>query len=212
MRTRAAILGRVTENGRPPEPDELPVACKTVDQIVAWNIAWYRKAAGLTQEELGKLVGGRSKRNISADERSWDGTHTREFNASQLAGLSVALGVPVVAFFLPPEDDGTDIRYEFRPNGSEDGIGMSWLLAAALHDNGAESQIMDAYRWRFRQAVKRYLDPSWADELDRWQDDRDSPDVRAEQAEDARADREALLRIAAKLARRIEHLERGDSG
>jgi hypothetical protein len=210
MRTHAAKIWRVTENGGPPEPDELPVVYKTVDQIVAWNIAWYRKAAGLTQEELGGLIGGRSKRNVSADERSWDGAHTREFNASQLAGLSVALGVPVVAFFLPPEDDGIDVRYEFRPNGGEDGIGMSWLLAAALHDNGAESQLMDAYRWRFRQAVKRYLDPSWAETIDQWQAGRDSPDVRAEQAEEARADREFLLRLAAKLGRGIEHLEKED--
>ena len=91
-------------------PDELPCEFKTVDQIVAWNIAWYRKAAGLTQERLGELLGGRSERNISADERSWDGGHTREFKAQDIAALSAAFGIPIGAFFLPPADDGINVH------------------------------------------------------------------------------------------------------
>lgn len=200
-----------TENGRPPEPDELPVVLKTIDQVAAWNVAYYRKIAGLTQEELGALIGGRSKRNVSADERSWDGTHTREFNARQIVALSIALGVPVVAFFLPPDDDGIDVRYEFRANESdEETCDMRDLLITALHDNNADTTVMAAYRWRFKEAVKRYLDPSWSETVDQWREDGTSPDIRAAQAAEARADRENLLRLAAKLARGIEHLENGD--
>ena len=45
------------ENGRPPDPDEIPGEVKTVNQIVAWNTAYFRRAAGLTQEQLGALTG-----------------------------------------------------------------------------------------------------------------------------------------------------------
>jgi hypothetical protein len=187
----------------------MPVAVKTVNQIVAWNIAYYRKVAGITQEEMGELIGGRSKRNISADERSWDGTHTREFDAQQLFVLSVAFGIPLVAFFLPPEDDGIDVRYEIQAAGKT--AGMKDLMTAAMHDTDEESQVMNAYRWRMRETVARYLHPSWGELLAYWQSDRTTPEVRAAQAEEARADRETLLRIAAKLADAIEYAEKEDS-
>ena len=38
------------------QPD-LPRRLVTVNQIVALNIAWLRRQAGLTQEELGDLLG-----------------------------------------------------------------------------------------------------------------------------------------------------------
>ena len=196
------------DNGSPPGPDEqLPAVHKTADQIVAWNIAWYRKAAGLTQEELGEMI-GRSKRNVSADERSWDGKHTREFNAQEITGLAVAFGIPVIAFFLPPEDDGIDVRYVIRPPGADADLGMDDLMSAAMHDTDAETLAMNAYRRRLINAVGEYLHASWSEILARWMTSAETPEMRAEQVDEMRADRHALLRIAARLSEAIEFAEK----
>lgn len=197
------------ENGRPPEPDEPPGVHKTVNEIVAWNLAYYRKAAGLKQEELGELIGGRSKRNVSADERSWDGGHTREFNAHEIVGLAAALGVPVGAFFLPPEDDGVTARYLIRPHDRDpDCLDMGDLMAMVMPDSTEDSRAMDAYRRRLIAAVRQYMAPEWSDDLERWMADMTDKEIRAEEAEDMRADREALLRIAAKLGRAVDAYDR----
>lgn len=193
------------ENGRPPDPDELPGVHKTVNQIVAWNIAYYRRAAGLKQEELGELIGGRSKRNVSADERSWDGGHTREFNAHEIAGLAVALGIPIGALFLPPEDDGVTVRYLFHPHDRDpDCLDMGDLMTLVMPDSSADSPAMDAYRRRLVAAVRQYMELSWSEDLDLWMADMTEREVRASRAEDMRADRDALLRIAAKLGRTLD--------
>jgi hypothetical protein len=195
------------ENGRPPDPDELPGVHKTVNQIVAWNIACYRRAAGITQEQLGELI-GRTKRNVSADERSWDGGHTREFNASEIAALAAALDVPVGAFFLPPEDDGRTVRYLWHPHDVDpDCLDMGDLMAMVMPDSGSDSRAMEAYRRRLREAVSRYMGPLWSREAEHWTEDITEPELRAEAAEELRAEREALLRIAARHARIIKTYE-----
>jgi transcriptional regulator with XRE-family HTH domain len=204
------LAGVDYENGRPPEPDELPGEVKTVNQIVAWNIAYYRRAAGLTQEELGELIGGRGKRAMSADETSWGGGHTREFNASELAGLARALDVPIIAFFLPPEDDGVTVRYQYRPHDGAGLFDMGDLMSMVMPDSESESRTMDAYRRRLVAATGQYMGPSWTDDLDRWMTSMTPREIRAEEAEDLRADREALWRIAAKLSRMITAYEKED--
>ena len=202
-----------TENGRPPDPDELPGEHKTVNQIVARNIACYRKAAGLTQEELGELLGGRSKRNISADERSWDGGHTREFNAHELAALAAALDVPIGAFFLPPEDDGVTVRYEFHLHDQGSAcMGMGDLMAMVMPDSDSGSRAMDAYRRRLTAAVRDYMGPRWSKEAEHWTESITEPELRAEAAGELREEREVLLRIAARHARVIKTYEPGEPG
>jgi transcriptional regulator with XRE-family HTH domain len=186
-----------TENGSPPDPGQIPVVHKTVNQIVARNITRLRKAAGLTQEELGRLT-GRSKRNISADERSWDGERTREFSAQDITDLAVALGVPIGAFFLPPGDDGTAAQYLFR-SGSGRQMDMAALMAALMPDSDEDTPAMEAYRNRLTAAVGQYLDPSWASEAARWRKDLAGPEIRAERAEWLRMQRAAALGLAAAL-------------
>jgi hypothetical protein len=85
---------------------------------------------------------------------------------------------------------------------------MTDLMTAAMHDTDEESRAMNAYRWRMREAVGRYLHPSWGELLAWWQAERTSPEIRAAQAGEMRADRETLLRIAAKLADAIEYAEK----
>jgi len=195
-------------NGSHPEADEIPGEHKTINQIVAWNIAWFRKAAGLTQEELGRRV-GRSKRNISADERSWDGGHTREFNAHEIVNYAVALGVPIGAFFLPPEDDGRDVRYLFHPHEQgADCMGMADLMAAGLSDSEDDSEAMSAYRRRFLNASARYLDEGWQDEIASWLRPLKGPEALEEGAYRLRGQREQLLASATWLGEMADALEK----
>lgn len=200
------------ENGRSPDPDELPGEHKTINQIVAWNIAHYRKAAGITQEQLGELI-GRSKRNVSADERSWDGGHTREFNAQELATLAAALDVPIGAFFLPPEDDGVTARYLFHPHGPDaDCLEMGDLMALVMPDSQSDSRAMGAYRRRLDRAVRQYMPPIWTDEVERWQTVMSKKEIDAEAAEELREEREVLKRIIARHNRFIKSYEPEEDG
>jgi hypothetical protein len=89
---------------------DLPGRHLTINQIVARNLIYFRKAAGLTQDELGEQIGW-SKAIVSAAERSWDGKRVRQFSADDIVTITGALGIPIVAMFLPPEDDGVDLRY-----------------------------------------------------------------------------------------------------
>jgi transcriptional regulator with XRE-family HTH domain len=199
------------ENGRPPDPDEPPCELKTVNQIVAWNVAWYRRAAGFTQEQLGERI-GRTKRNVSADERSWDGGHTREFSAHDLAVLAAAFGIPVTAFFLPPDDDGIRVRYELDAGEYIGRLDMGQLMEMAMPDSADVTRVLEAYRHRLITAVRQYLGVSWADDLERWQYAMTGLSVREEQIEDAEADRDSLARLVAKLTRGIEARKKEAAG
>ena len=62
-------------------------------------------------------------------------TCTPRAASTQRASLvnAVALGVPIGAFFLPPEDDGRDVRYLFHPHEQgADCMGMADLMAAGF--------------------------------------------------------------------------------
>jgi transcriptional regulator with XRE-family HTH domain len=92
---------------------DLPGRHVTMNQIVAYNLAYWRKAAGMTQDELGQALRW-SKAAVSAAERSWDGKRIRQFDADLLMALATILRVPISAFFLPPEDDGVKERYLYH--------------------------------------------------------------------------------------------------
>lgn len=139
----------------------------TVNQIVARNIAWFRRAAGMTQEQLGSLLGW-PQNKVSEAERSWNGKRTRQFDADELAALSLAFGVPLNAFFLPPPDDGHDARYTFRPPGAQEPLGMDALMEAMTSDSESEADVMQAYRVRYLNAAERYLGKGWEEEIAAW--------------------------------------------
>lgn len=150
----------------------------TVNQIVAYNVAYFRKAAGLTQDELGHRLRGWTstpwgKAGVSAVERSWDGKRLRQFDADLLFGLSVALDVPISAFFLPPDIDGINERYlvhAHHPLGEVDheagedyyhfgtmcrSMGEYALYVMSEPDD--ESPAAAAYRSRLSAASSAYL-------------------------------------------------------
>jgi transcriptional regulator with XRE-family HTH domain len=117
----------------------------TINQLVGYNIAWYRKAAGLTQVELGERLGGWTKVAVSAAERSQVGKRVRKFDADELVTLARALGVPVIALFLPPEDAGTARRYVLDGPGFPE---LTTLLPDIVPVGDGDSPGMAAYRQR----------------------------------------------------------------
>lgn len=100
----------------------------SVNQIIGYNLARLRKAGGMTQDLLGEYLWGMtgiawSRASISAAERSWDGNRIRKFDGDELLALSMALQVPVEAFFLPPaESDAVGVRVS---SGNED---LTWTM------------------------------------------------------------------------------------
>ena len=174
-------------------PEATPV---DMDQIVAMNIRYWRRAAGMSQEHLGKLLGW-SAANVSAAERSADEKRERRrFDASTLTALSLALSVPLIALFLPPEDDGTAKRYLFQaPDGERD---MGDLMAlVVMTDSDDDSHVMLAYRQRFQLAADTYLDEEWARAVGSWLRNLESAEVRAIRTARMRTRQAEALRAAA---------------
>lgn len=131
-------------------PTGLPARRATVNQLIGYNIGHFRRAAGMTQEELGARLGGWSGASVSAAERSWEGRRVRQFSADEIAAIAAVLGVPVPALLLPPADAGTAVEYVFTA-GPEQIPPMSGrdLLERVLPGYGdASSPAMMAFRER----------------------------------------------------------------
>lgn len=184
------------EDGGEPcvKPDERPGRHLTINQVVALNMAWLRRAAGLSQAELGERLGGWSDKNVSAAERSFESGRVREFDAQTLANIARALGVPLLALFLPPGDDGVKERYLWHAhNSGADCEDMGGLMALVMPDSDDDTPVMAAYRLRLTDAVARYLDPSWREAVESWLTDLATPEIRAQRARRLREQRLVLL-------------------
>lgn len=116
-----------------------------LNQVIALNMARWRKAAGLRQQELGELLGW-SNATVSAAERSADGKRVRQFTAAEVVRIAEALGVPLAAMYLPPAGEK-----------DED---MAALFRRILPDSMGDSPAMDAYRGALAGAARDYLDPA----------------------------------------------------
>lgn len=150
----------------------------TLNQVVAANITAYRQEAGLTQRELGERIGWKTLA-VSEAERSRDGRTRREFDAAELGAFAWALGVPLVALFLPPPADDGGGRYAAGP-ASLDAAGLMGMLV--MPDSDDDTPAMTAYRDRFNDAAARWLDPQWAATAARWLGDGTAPGARARAA------------------------------
>ena len=137
---------------------ELPSRDITANMLVGYNMAYFRKAAGMTQEELGQRLGW-SNVAVSAAERSWDGKRVRQFDADVVVDLAMALGVPISALFLPPEDDGERRRYELPADGPDGGIPMGDLLSFAMPElpPAVGGPAIEAYEKRLGDAIGAYF-------------------------------------------------------
>jgi transcriptional regulator with XRE-family HTH domain len=90
------------------------------NQLVAYNLRRARQLRGWTQEQaaerLAPYLGVRwSKVTFSAAERSVAGRRVRQFDAEELVALSLAFGLPLAWWFLPPEEDLGAVRLPGSP-------------------------------------------------------------------------------------------------
>ena len=201
--TAAAVpqpLGTVSRSHASPSTStSIPAELVIVDQIVALNIRHWRRAAGMTQEELGQKIGW-SAANVSAAERSAaEGRERRRFDAQTLAELALALGVPLTALFLPLPGDEIDTRHVITgPEGREYSMAQ-YMELCVMPDSDEDTRAMNGYRDRFTTAMSRYLAPEWAAQASTWLSEARSPAARADLA-GLLHDRElALLETAAEL-------------
>lgn len=170
----------------------------TLNQVVAWNIAFYRRAAGFTQKKLGDRIGW-TNTAVSEAERSWDGRRVREFDAHTLSLFCLGLGVPLIALFLPPEER-EGVSYTFtNPAGSAEYDMADLTGLIVMPDSPDNSPAMEAYRDRLRGAVTRYLDPEWAEEVAGWLRDIDDDGRFEDRAARLRARQAELLAAAGEI-------------
>ena len=167
------------------------------------NIRYFRRAAKMTQEELGDLLGW-SAANVSAAERSADGSRERRrFDAGTLANIAFALRVPLTALFLPPADHSPARQYLIPAlPGDPDagGYDMHFMLTyLVLPDSGEHTDVMDAYRERFASIAGSLLDDQGAREVARILRELEGAERRAVRAERLRARSAELLRAAEEL-------------
>jgi transcriptional regulator with XRE-family HTH domain len=190
----------------------------TINQVVAWNMAYFRKAAGLTQEELGERLGW-SKAIVSAAERSWDSSNrVRQFSVDDLLGIAMALVLPLTALFLPPADDGVGRRYVFSVGPEQ--WNMESLLSCALSEpTAADTPVMIRYRERFTSAINTYVDPDRVEELAQYAEDLTTADRLANALGRLRYQHDALRSVLADndrlqeaLSERLARGPRNDQG
>lgn len=124
----------------------LPARRVTINQLIGYNVTFLRRAAGLTQDALGKRLGW-SGSSVSAAERSWEGVRVRKFDADEIVKIAAALGVPVLALLLPPPDAGTAVDYSFD-FGAGAAVGVAELLANVAPSYGRETPALAAFRER----------------------------------------------------------------
>lgn len=193
-------------SARPP----LPVREITVNQVIAWNLAWYRKQAGLKQADLGERIGWTGSA-VSEAERSWDGKRTREFDAHTIVTLAAALGIPVLALFLPPLDDGADARFLFTVADGD--CGEKWdmgdLMSLVMPDSHDDTAVMVKYRTRLTFDVERYMDTGWAKDLARWLRPLEPREIREARVKRLRAQQYTLADAAAELGELADEISAG---
>ena len=122
-----------------------------MSQLIAYNMSIFRKAAGLSQQEFGEHVGGWSAASVSAAERSWDSKRIKVFDADDIAKIAEALGIPLIALFLPPEDHGTAVRYVLSSPDPHD-KDLKHLLDIILTWPDSDSPGMQEFRRRLMAA------------------------------------------------------------
>ena len=174
--------------------DHEPADAVDMNQVVSYNFARARALRGWTQEEtarvLERFTGQRlPQASISAIERTYDGgDKRREFDAQEIFVFSRAFELPLIWFFLPPDDDRRPIRQagenldqlfevilgrpdqvealvaRFRELGFKepDADDVGW---ERLTGQKTARQLYD-YRTRRKELLLALLD-EWSDDLDR---------------------------------------------
>jgi len=187
----------------------LPVTEVTADQIAAINIRYWRRKAGLTQEELGERIGWTGA-NVSAAERSADPANDkRRFDAHTLLAFAGALGVPIAALLMPPDDEGISGRYVLAPGGA--GVREMRELASFVFSEptGDDTETMNAYRVRYWAMAQAYTDAKRGEQLAAVLGNLSTEQQRAERAARLAWQRQALVGLVADIDQMTEAIISG---
>jgi transcriptional regulator with XRE-family HTH domain len=109
----------------------------TASQVVAHNLTWARELRGLTQAEiadrLSQFTGSNwTQATVAQAEGSVGGQRVRQFSANELVALARTFDLPVLFFFLPP-DDGAGV---LATDDHEAGLPWEYLLLLVLGHRG----------------------------------------------------------------------------
>jgi transcriptional regulator with XRE-family HTH domain len=107
-----------------------PSVALTPSQVVAHNVTRARELRGLTQAEVGerlsRFTGTRWSQVTVAQAESWaSGQRVRQFGADELVALARTFDLPVLYFFLPPEDGRRGLA---APDSPAEGWSWEYLL------------------------------------------------------------------------------------
>ena len=107
----------------------------TPNQLVGYNLFCARRERGWTQaqaaEALESHLGVRwTVAQVSAAERSVDGTRVRQFTADDIVAFAQAFDVPITYFFLPPRPASTWSKV--KPGTSDDQLNRTMAVMIDL--------------------------------------------------------------------------------
>ncbi len=121
----------------------------TASQVVAHNVTLARELRGLTQvqvaERLTRFTGTKwSQATVAQAEGSVSGQRIRQFTANELVALARTFDLPVLFFFLPPDDgDG-----RFATDDAKTGLPWEYLLVLLLGHRDSFGVVADrAANW-----------------------------------------------------------------
>ncbi len=105
----------------------------SASQVVAHNLTRARELRGLTQVQVAERLSGFtgtkwSQATVAQAEGSVSGQRIRQFTANELVALARTFDLPVLFFFLPP-DDGEG---RFLTDDSKAGLPWEYLLVLLL--------------------------------------------------------------------------------
>jgi transcriptional regulator with XRE-family HTH domain len=137
----------------------------TASQVVAHNLARARELRGLTQtevaERLSRFTGSKwSQTTVAQAEGSVGGQRIRQFTANELVALARTFDLPVLFFFMPPDDgDGRLVTDDART-----GLPWEYLMVLVLGHRSSFPILADrAANWA--HLLTRGIDIPWSDAL-----------------------------------------------
>jgi transcriptional regulator with XRE-family HTH domain len=158
----------------------------TASQVVAHNVTRARELRGLTQaeiaERLSRFTGTKwTQATVAQAEGSVGGQRVRQFTANELLALARTFDLPVLFFFMPPDDgDGRLVTDDART-----GLPWEYLLVLVLGHRGTFPLLADrAANWS--HLLAQGIDIPWSDALP-------DPDARAAEIVGTLRHREPLL-------------------
>jgi len=133
----------------------------TPNQLVGYNLWCARQERHWTQaqaaEALEPYLGVRwTVAQVSAAERSVDGTRIRQFTADDLVAFAQAFSVPITYFFLPPRPEATWSKV--KPGTSKDELNrtMAVMIDLIFGDANTGAPLLSGHL----HDIMRDLDPS----------------------------------------------------